>query len=1310
MDLFSILSVEAFLFVPFVVYFLVYGGGRSLYKGRDIFYPIKYYLAKKVVKSVQLKSKKIREPLLRDGLEPEVTFSTKQTAFHQNISGCDQKGNALKIKFLLWPNKVAEVVLVLKLADGKIFTFPGSQKVHISSIKENKWKINGLIIEKLEPYARLRVVYNGLLQDISCTAQEKIEHVQFNFIFNCCAAPQFFPEDCDTGLLAESLATSRWKDKSWKEFLKRRPNGYEQFGSLFGLVKTESNPDEQVLNLPACRSLYGGPDGRNVLEKEVNIFLADEYGVLIRLNLLLLKDREAQFNFGYVCHKRQNVTSIVDQDIRIERPENSNINIARIKTSDGEEYIFHFNQCDFAESSHKFQSGCELTLKHALCDVNNNQGKALLEFQYYNDTNISIPQLRPILSESKVEVLPEDFIVSIKSNDAKILDITGGKGNSLALLSTIDTDQFLVPDGFIITINAFKRQVFKHDLLQDAMNSINDAFCGKNSQKHEEVCDEAVKLFTNQPIIPEIAKDILNNLNIAKKNSTGDTIGVVSWAVRSSAIGEDSEELSAAGQNETILGCVTEEEILNAVAKCWASLFTYQSVQYRWQHGLPIITDMAVVVQKMVPAEAAGVLFTWHPTTSNPSQMVITSNFGLGESVVSGDADPDTFILNRTYDGRVSLFDQIIGEKVKVLLLTENGVSELDQTEENNTSFVMVNKVNGNSCSLTEEQALKLGRIGVMLEEAFGGPRDIEWAFYKGNLYLLQSRPITTLNSWSEFELTHEHDSVITSENSLYTVANTGEVFPIPCSSLSRSITLKYLDEGMQQFIYNSVDKYSLKCVCVFHHRVMLDCISSIFMNSRTRNIDMSTKVLDLAIFGHPVINEKINFLVRKRLGPLPPFYTLRETTYRWWATRTIADVVEQSTNLVKSLDFKLRDDDDVQTMFKKINKASCAIEQTGYYHARTTTASVFWQMVCMATLVGREKEFNTRHYSDFANILSSCEDVESAEVPIYLEQIAQIIRDEGYLEEFCSIKPELGVQWLQTKCPEAYNLFEEFLSKHGHRCVGEFDIISETWSINPSQLIPMLQANVKHFRGTKKEQKTVDEIINNLETPVNFVTRNIVRYALSKLRVAVGKREQSKSMLILSVHKARLAYRKLAKAMVRDGLIPSEDLICHFTNYELSEVIKQRNPLLISKAMKRQRLYTKWSKLKFPELCYGIPEPEQELFTPIDLVPGTKCFGTPVCNGEVQARACVITHLDEIGELQKGDILITYSTDIGWSPYFPMLSGIVTELGGLVSHGAVVAREYGLPCIVGVKNATQLFKTGDVVYLSGKTGQLGKI
>ncbi|KAL1502561.1 hypothetical protein ABEB36_007686 [Hypothenemus hampei] len=1305
MDFFNLVSVEVLIFLPIILYFLfIKSSGNS----KDPFYLIKLYFAKKVVIKAQEKCKKHRKKLLKSNLEQEINFTTQKNYYYQSFSGSDQKGNCLNLKFIIRPNNIAEIVLYFKTANASVYTFPEHEKTYLKTINDLTWKINGLTIETLDPFKRVRIIFNGLLRNVS---KNRIEHVQFSFIFNCISAPKFYPEDCNTDLLAKTLACKPWKDSSWKHFLTDHPDGYEQFGALFGFVKGDAFPEEEVLNLPACRSSYVR-NNNFILEKEIKIFLAESNGVLINLTLKLLRNERHQLSHGFVFHKNYVTEPIISQDIRIDNTilGKSLPNLIRteikVKT---DMYLCAINLDKSAIIFQKSPFGSDFLNVSSDYRINKSQGKAVLEFQYYNHKHESIksPNLRPLLIKRKVDILPEDYVVKFNNHAAQVHEITGGKGTSLALLASLPSQDFLVPDGFVITINAFKCHFEANKSLQDAVEHINEAFCKNDTSKLEDVCSLAVRLISNTSIQPVIEGEILRFLQEIIEDSRNDAIDVNSWAVRSSAIGEDSEELSAAGQNETILGCVTENEILRAVSKCWASLYTYQSVQYRWQHGMPIKSHMAVVVQKMVPADAAGVLFTWHPTNSNPSQMVITSNFGLGESVVSGKCEPDMFILNRNFEGQVSLLDQTIGSKDKVLTLTSNGVEEMVTPTLDEGNFVYVNNSNW---SITEKQALKIGAVGVLLENHFGGPRDIEWAFYKDKLYLLQSRPITTLNSWTDLELTHELDSPFITENSLFTVANSGEVFPFALTALTGSTVLTTIDHGMQEYIYKNVELYFLRTLSVFYHRCFLDCILGLYSNARTEQIQMDIKILDLAVFGHVVINEEISQMVRTRLGPMSRLGALL-TTYTYWRDSKYADdKLEESRSFVKSSNFHITPHDNALEIYQKISSNDDINLKPSFYHAYISCCAVFWQMVCMMTLVGNEKVLTTKHYVDFANILSSCEDVESAEVPLYIQKIARLIKDEGYSEEFCTIKPELGVDWLNAKCPAALKIFEEFVEKHGHRCIGEFELLSQTWGLNPSLLIPVIQANTKNMQDVaKKQPKTIEQIINELETPVNFVTRKILTYTLTNLRKAVGRREKSKSYLIQSFHKTRLAYHKLAKVMVLEGLLPSENLVFHLTKYELGQVVHRRSPCLINKAMRREKLHSKWNKIKFPELNYGMPQPEND---EIEMISDASyvCYGTPVCNGTVQARACVITSLDEIGALEKGDILITYCTDIGWSPYFPMLSGVVTELGGLVSHGAVVAREYGLPCVVGVKNVTKIFKTGDTVYLSCKTGEVAKI
>lgn len=487
MDLYSFLNVQAFLLVPFVIYILFSRkpNGRSLYTNRDIFYPVKYYLSRKIVKQFQDRNKKKRQ---KYGYSSELEFKkfdNEQWSYFQSFRAMDETGNGLTLKLTVRPSKVAELILILRLSNGKIYTIPGSEKISVQSIRENQWRINGLLIDNLQPYRRLRIVYNGLLQDISCTSYEKIEHVQFNLIFNCCSEPYFFPDNYDSGLLTEALATSVWKDASWKTFLGKQARGYEQFGALIGFVKGDAFSEDHVLHLPTCRSKYHGPDDRYLLNRSVNIFLVDSHGVLINLNLKLYVNGDTHLNYGHVIHKYNETVPITRQDLRIEcvggNKSVPDLIVVHINTKT-KEYLCALDLNKNAISSvGSDESDFELLSVPAECNINSRQGKSLAEFWYYNTSgNIILPQIKPLLLEKKVKNLPEDLVVNIQDENAKILNLTGGKGTSLALLATMSTEEFVVPPGIILTVNAFKHHLSEHPHLNRVIQNIEDVFYKKN--------------------------------------------------------------------------------------------------------------------------------------------------------------------------------------------------------------------------------------------------------------------------------------------------------------------------------------------------------------------------------------------------------------------------------------------------------------------------------------------------------------------------------------------------------------------------------------------------------------------------------------------------------------------------------------------------------------------------------------------------------------------------------------------------------------------------------------------------------------
>ncbi|CAG9829044.1 unnamed protein product [Diabrotica balteata] len=1014
---------------------------------------------------------------LTENVESEIIISTIKHSEEQSFYGIDQEGNSLLLRITLTKNTITTVYLHLKVQNNT-YTLPVVNGILETNIPKNRWKVDGLNIEVVEPFKRLRICFNGILK----TDRDTTDHIQFNFIFNASCSPFYYPSDIDDTIFRKFLLMEKVKCIFGSSSQPLLDDQIEliQFGVLKGLLRRNSS-EEIELHLPTCRTRYKGIESKYVYNKVLYINAIDECGNSFHIGIKHFKNGSSSlvYGFSYLTAKDQRypITSI-----HIEEFLSGKGNILPeyiIATAKANNKTFKINilihKTEIQATKTSYKKGYAIYTAACGCNINENEGRACVEARYpFEGPNDFVPEKR--LTETIVDSLPNILLCDIKDERSQIVDLTGGKGCSLALLASLHSSEFKVPDGFIITVNAYNLYI-KGELVEE-INLLSDVCCGKTELKLEEACNRTVKCFKNQKFPENLKEQII--LQLQKYPKEHDQ---VSWAVRSSAIGEDSEELSSAGQNETFLGCQSYEQILEAIQACWASLYTYQSVQYRWQHGIPVVTRMAVVVQKMVKADSAGVLFTCHPSTCNPSQMVITSNFGLGETVVSGESDPDTYILNKRSNSIIEVESKVLGTKNKVLTLTKEGLQETTTQED--------------IFSLSDEQAIQLGKVGLLLEKAFGNPRDIEWGFHNGQLFLFQSRPITTLTTWTDYELSHELDFPQLTKLSACTTANIREVVPKASTVLSRTSSLRCLDWGIQKLVTCNFDPASMKALITYQHNVFLDVI--------------------------------------------------------------------------------------------------------------------------------------------------------------------------------------------------------------------KFEIMEETWNDNPSQVIAMIQANLGVERK-EKDRMDIDKIIKNLKSPKSSITRLIVKFLLKKIRVAVGIREQTKSVLVLAVDKLRRAYRNLSDQMVLNGILPHKDLIYHLTHEEVKLLIKSRNPLLISKAMMRQKLYSKWKAMRFAEVMFGLPEPEKdEEDTEISDLKDM-CKGTAVCRGIVQARACVIRNLDEISQLQKGDVLITYSTDIGWSPYFPMLSGVVTELGGLVSHGAVVAREYGLPCVVGVKNVLKYFKTGDKIYLNGNTGELGKL
>ncbi|XP_014681090.1 PREDICTED: uncharacterized protein LOC106820986 [Priapulus caudatus] len=331
------------------------------------------------------------------------------------------------------------------------------------------------------------------------------------------------------------------------------------------------------------------------------------------------------------------------------------------------------------------------------------------------------------------------------------------------------------------------------------------------------------------------------------------------FAVRSSGVGEDGAEASYAGVLETYLAMKGEDKICDAVIKCWASLYSYNAVQYRRENGQPLDIDIAVVVQEMVLPDAAGVLFTHDSISGSPGSMSINVTYGLGEGVVSGISEPDTFTLNRTFYNKISIKEKCIGRKETRVSASSVG-GTVDET---------VGADDGQKSSLSDELILQLGEIGILVEKSFSDARDIEFAVKDGQIYLLQARPITSLNIENDFEIGHELDTGVLTDHDLFTTGNTGEIIPRSATPLTMS-QLWHIDLG-SQWSETKISSRQTKCVeldfGIFSGNIMINMYNLGYRANRYTSFNSTEDrkaLMEMAIFGKTVYPELVDSIERR--------------------------------------------------------------------------------------------------------------------------------------------------------------------------------------------------------------------------------------------------------------------------------------------------------------------------------------------------------------------------------------------------------------------------------------------------------------
>lgn len=734
-------------------------------------------------------------------------------------------------------------------------------------------------------------------------------------------------------------------------------------------------------------------------------------------------------------------------------------------------------------------------------------------------------------------------------------------------------------------------------------------------------------------------------------------------AVRSSALSEDGVDTSFAGQYDTFLSIEGVDAVKDAIARCVRSAGAARAEAYREAVHAQRDASMSVVVQKMVDARAAGVLFTRNPMTSAHDEIVIEATRGLGEALVSGHVAAHKMILSR--DGKI-----------------------------------VSNDTQGTEASIDPELAAKLVQDALEAEKHFGYALDMEWAVCsEGIIHWLQARPITTTNLPEIDEL---DTAVGENQKCIFTTYNIGEVMPGAATPLGCAIMVDCMDESLRGLYC----QLGVPAERIANEQVIIQCSGHLFIQLNPMYLasiyvlGATKEGLDFSIAGHEL--EPVD------LGPSAPLWKRALNAKQYFSFLFKARNTLE-TFLADSAQFEVQLAPDPRVTLKYIENAIPMVHRAMAVHLHTSSLSGALQSALLSVL-SDGKQVTAEHQAIFSGLLAFVDPTDadaktsSLGLASAIEQLVRVIATHPVdKEKVTKLSREEALAWLRSDgcSPAVRREFEELLQHHGHRCVHEFELRQEDWRDDPTPLVANLQAVlISHTNGLPNRSR---EAMPLPEMPT--LKRWFVEKLVKASRDALVLRERSKSHSVRILRMLRPAFIDIAQKFVDAKVLPDTDLIFFFTHPEIGQLLETRNLALVRRALHRRRLFAQQMQLEFPRVSVGKPKPIQpssETAEAVDVM-----HGTPVSRGVVVGLARVARSLEEANAIEPGEILVVRYTDVGWAPYFLRAAGLASEIGGTLSHGAVVARECGLPAIVNLPNATRRFRTGDKLRLDGNTGEL---
>lgn len=862
------------------------------------------------------------------------------------------------------------------------------------------------------------------------------------------------------------------------------------------------------------------------------------------------------------------------------------------------------------------------------------------------------------------------------------VEAVGGKGWNLGRL---DRYGFRIPTGGVLLAEAYQSFIEENGLreaIEGIMQKVTiDDVGEKETEEKLILIKEKIKAGRISPHIQQELTSGLINTGILEKP----------LAVRSSATAEDAAGASFAGIHESFLNVRGMDNILSAINGCYASLWTPRAVAYRRKMNVRDDEAVpAVVIMEMVEARAAGVGFTCDPRTGREDVVLISANFGLGESVVSGAVEPDEYRL----DFMLEITQKRIGRKEGMTVAGKDDGTEFVEPAESPASQV-----------LTDENIRKLGLLIQRVFEALGcgeQHQDIEWVFDGKDFTLVQARPVTVLPRYTLAGIKNQPD--------MWSNSNFKDAAPMVQSTLNRS-----KDKDWVKFVvgwpFRIVDYQlpeGLKFVRFFQGRAYqnLSLLQWLWFDA----FGATPREVNEEWGGHQPeieINETKPYAGikgSKRLGRLLKMvWVMQKTRKKAIKSFEIANCFTQG---LLRIDFKSLEDENLIKTFASTHKV--LMEFTPVFIILAVSASFTTSRMIAKVL---EKRFPNKGKALLNALMAGGGDITSAQHGYRLVEMAEIARRDDAARRFFSNEPFNPLLW-EKELPEESpfkNSFRNFLAEYGHRGVYECDVMNPRWREDPSYLLKTIRntietADLSKIKARQKEKS--DGAWREINQRTSFYWRALINYLLKQALKGAELREMSKSVLVKIFESERLIFQDIGLRLAERGILVEPSDIYHCTWNEIIFILqgdwdgRGLDVLVADRKAGRKEM----KELSPPDLIIDEAPHYEE---PVTRSLGNALTGMGVAAGRASGAARLIEHPDEGEKLQAGDVLVAPSTDPGWTPLFLKASAIVMETGGFLSHGAIVAREYGIPAVVNIPGVMKIIKDSQLITVDGDEGKV---